>query len=133
MKNCIFCEIINGNIPCYKVWEDKDFLAFLTISPHRQGHTLVIPKKHTNYIFDMDNSEYLELWQKCQPIAVKLKAALQPKTGKVGVVVAGQGVPHVHVHLIPMDSETDLEFSSAKHNIKAAEFEQALSKITKVE
>lgn len=129
MDNCIFCNIINGKIPCYKVWENEDFLAFLTISPHHEGHTLVIPKKHTNYIFDLENDEYLKLWEKCKPLAEKLKRAFKPKTGKVGVVVAGMGVPHVHVHLIPMDNESDLEFSSAKHNVKAEEFEEALEKI----
>lgn len=132
MDNCIFCNIVEGRTSCYKVWEDEQFLAFLTISPHQTGHTLVIPKKHTNYIFDMEDPEYQKLWERCKPLADKLKAAFKPKTGKVGIVVAGMGVPHVHIHLIPMDSEDDLSFSSAKHNLKAEDFEETLRKIESV-
>jgi histidine triad (HIT) family protein len=132
MDNCIFCNIVEGKIPSYKVWEDEEFLAFLTISPHHEGHTLVIPKKHTNYIFEMDESEYLRLWNSCKPLSDKLKKAFKPKTGKVGVVVAGMGVPHVHIHLIPMDSEKDLDSSSVNHNTKSEEFNEALRKIKEV-
>lgn len=129
MNNCIFCEIVKGNIPSYKVWEDENYLAFLTISPNKPGHTLLIPKKHTNYIFDLEDSVLGELFIKAKPLAHALRKAFIPKTGKVGIVVAGMGVPHVHVHLIPMDSEKDLSFDNAKDNVKAEEFEEDLRKI----
>lgn len=129
MDNCVFCKIVQGQVPAYQVWEDKDYLAFLTISPHQKGHTLLIPKNHTDYLFDLEEQEISEIFLKSKPLALALKKAFIPKTGKVGVVVAGMGVPHVHIHLIPMDSEEDLNFQSAKHNLKPEEFEQSLNKI----
>ena len=114
MESCIFCKIVKGEIPAYKVSEDEKNLAFLSISPIKPGHTLVIPKKHSEYLFDMEDSELAGLIQFSKPIAQKLKTALEPKTGKVGVMVAGLEVPHTHIHLIPMDSEEDLNFANAK-------------------
>lgn len=129
MDKCIFCDIVQEKIPSYRVWENEHFLAFLTISPHQPGHTLLIPKKHTDYLFDLPDAELSELILAAKPLAVALKKAFTPRTGKVGLVVAGMGVPHVHLHLVPMDSEKDLSFTSAKHDVPASEFERNLTKI----
>ncbi len=114
MDNCIFCKIITGEIPSFKVWEDDNNLAFLTIRPHTEGHTLVVPKKHTDYIFDLSNDEYSNLMFAAKAIASKLNNTFKPNSGKVGMVVAGLEVPHAHIHLIPMNKELDLEFSIAQ-------------------
>ena len=129
MYSCIFCKIIKGELPCYKVAENEKYLAFLSIAPHHQGHTLVIPKRHEDYFFDMPDEEIAEIMVFAKPIAQKMKKAFKPKSGKIGVMLAGQGVPHVHVHLVPLDKEADLQFSNARHDVPKEEFEQALSKI----
>lgn len=113
MENCVFCKIIQGSIPSFKVAENEEFLAFLSISPIKSGHTLIIPKKHSEYIFDMGNEELGKLMAFSKPVAEKLKIKLQPKTGKIGIMVAGLEVPHTHLHLIPMDEEGDLSFETA--------------------
>lgn len=128
MDFCIFDQIIEGKIPATKVWEDENFLAFLTTKPINPGHTLVIPKKHTEYIFDLSDQELAALIVACKPIAQAIKKAFNPKTGKVGVMVAGSGVPHAHIHLIPMDTETDLTFERAK-DASAEELEENAKKI----
>lgn len=115
MENCVFCKIIKGEIPAAKVWEDKNYLAFLSIEPINPGHTLVIPKMHASYIFEMDDQDLGQLMVACKPLAKALKKAMNPATGKVGVMVAGLAVPHAHIHLIPMDSEGDLTFARARH------------------
>lgn len=112
--DCIFCKIVSGDIPSFKVSENDDYLAFLSIAPIKSGHTLVIPKKHSEYIFDMEETEMADLVKFSKPVAKKLENALEPKTGKVGVMVAGLEVAHTHIHLIPMDSEGDLNFGNAK-------------------
>jgi len=111
---CIFCKIVKGEIPSAKVWEDENNFAFLSISPIKPGHTLIIPKKHCDYIFDMDDEDLAKLIKASKPLARKLKKAFSPKTGRIGIMVAGLEVPHAHVHLIPMDSQHDLAFSNAK-------------------
>lgn len=112
--DCVFCKIVKGEIPSFKVSEDENYLAFLSIAPMKPGHTLVIPKKHSEYLFDMDDPELGEVMRFSKPVAEILKNKLQPKTGKIGVMVAGLEVPHTHIHLIPMDSEGDLTFANAK-------------------
>lgn len=114
MDSCIFCKIVSGDIPSFKVLESDDFLAFLSISPIKEGHTLVIPKKHYEYIFDMEDAELGKVMAFAKPVADKLKSTLHPKTGKIGVMIAGLEVAHTHMHLIPMDSEGDLNFNNAK-------------------
>jgi len=114
MNNCIFCKIIKGEVPAAKVWEDENYLAFLTIKPINPGHTLVIPKKHTEYFFDLEDQELADLMVTTKPIAKAIAKAFPPATGKVGVMIAGMGVPHVHVHLVPMNTERDLDFNKAK-------------------
>ena len=126
MDNCIFCKIVKGEIPSYQVSESDKYLAFLSIAPHNRGHTLIIPKRHEDYFFDLSDQEIAEIMQFAKPIAAKLKEVFKPKSGKVGVMLAGQGVPHVHLHLIPLDKEADLQFSSARHDVPKEEFEEVL-------
>lgn len=114
MENCVFCKIITGEIPSFKVLEDEDNLAFLSIHPIAPGHTLVIPKKHHKYIFEMDSQSLAKLMDFSKPVAFALSRAFQPKTGRVGIMVAGLEVPHVHLHLIPMNSQLDLDFKKAR-------------------
>ena len=131
MDSCIFCKIVKGEIPSFKVWEDDNNYAFLSIAPIKPGHTLVIPKKHSEYLFDMEDAELAELVRFSKPVANKLKNALNPKTGKVGVMVAGLEVAHTHIHLIPMDSEGDLTFANAKSESQE-ELKEVLGRILEV-
>ena len=114
MDNCVFCKIINDQIPANKIWEDENFLAFLSIEPINPGHVLVIPKKHVDYIFDMEDLELGKMLIACKPIAKALKEAFKPASGKIGIMVAGLEVFHVHVSLIPINNEGDLTFKRAK-------------------
>lgn len=103
----IFERIIAGEIPSYPIWEDEEFFAFLDISPLTPGHTLVVPKEPSPYIFDLDDEEYAKLFLAAKKIARVLKEALG--TPRVGIIVAGYGVQdHVHVHLVPIRSESEL-------------------------
>jgi len=109
MDNCIFCKIISGKIPSYKIWEDDKALAFLTIRPHKNGHVLIIPKIHEDYFFDLDDETIKDLVVKAKPIARALKKVYKPRSGKISLVLMGMGVPHVHLHLIPLDKEDDID------------------------
>jgi len=111
-NNCIFCKIAKGEIPAVKIWENKDFIAYLDINPINPGHTLLIPKKHNDYLFDLSDREYVELMLHVKLIAKKLKEKLNPR--RIGVIVEGFAVPHVHVHLIPLNHAGELNFSRAK-------------------
>jgi histidine triad (HIT) family protein len=104
----IFTRIINGEIPCYKVAEDDDFLAFLDVNPNAKGHTLCVPKKEINRIFDMEESHYLELMKFSRKVAIALEKTVPCE--RVGVSVIGLEVPHVHVHLIPLNGMGDMSF-----------------------
>jgi histidine triad (HIT) family protein len=109
----IFSKIVNGEIPAYKVAEDENYLAFLDIFPVTKGHTLVIPKKEVDYIFDLDDDLYNGLQAFAKKVAIGLKKAIPCQ--KVGVLVLGLEVPHAHIHLIPMQTEADvLNFSNKK-------------------
>jgi histidine triad (HIT) family protein len=110
--NCIFCKIIKGEIPCNILWEDKNYWIMLDVNPINPGHTLVIPKKHTDYIFDLNNREYEELMLKSKDIAKILKEKLG--SNRIGIAVEGFGVPHVHVHLIPLNHGGEMNFNRAK-------------------
>jgi histidine triad (HIT) family protein len=112
--DCVFCKIVEDKIPSYKIAEDEDFYSFLTINPINPGHTLVIPKKHSEYIFEMDEGLQEGILKFSGKVAKALEKAINPKTGKIGIMVAGLEVPHTHIHLIPMDGEGDLTFSKAK-------------------
>ncbi len=109
LEDCVFCKIIKNEIPSYKVWEDQDYLAFLTIQPVKEGHTLVIPKKHDPYLFDIGDKEIGDLFIATKKVSKLLQKTLKPKSGRIGVLVMGLEAPHVHVHLIPVDQEGDLK------------------------
>ena len=104
----IFTKIVNGEIPCYKVAETEYFLAFLDVNPNAKGHTLCIPKKEVNKIFDLDEETYNGLMSFSRHIAIALEKAVPCK--RIGVSVIGLEVPHVHVHLIPLNSMEDARF-----------------------
>lgn len=108
MENCIFCKIVKGELPAYKVWEDEKHLAFLNIQPQKKGHTLVIPKKHIDYFFDMEDTDLADITIACKQVSKALKSAFEPRSGKISMLLMGTGVPHVHVHLFPFDSEEDV-------------------------
>ena len=123
----IFTKIINGEIPCYKVAETEQFLAFLDINPNAKGHTLCIPKKETNKIFDLPESEYLALMQFSRTVAKAVEKSISCK--RVGMTVIGLEVPHVHVHLIPLNSMKDAQFNDKKQ-LTIAEFEALATSIS---
>lgn len=113
-ENCIFCKIADGAIPSYKVWEDDKFVAFLSIHPIKEGHTIVIPKKHLPYVFDIEDSELKDLSVAAKKVAKKLEKTFKPKTGKVGMSVYGLDIDHSHIHLVPLDQSGDLNMAKAK-------------------
>ena len=115
----IFSRIIAGEIPCYKVAENEEFLAFLDIMPLAAGHTLVIPKTETDYLFDIDNEAYQRLWLFAKEVAGKLKQHIPCK--RIGVSVIGLEVAHAHIHLIPLQKVEDINFSKPKHQADSEE------------
>lgn len=123
----IFTKIVKGEIPSYKVYEDKNFLAFLDINPLKKGHTLVIPKKEVDYIFDIDSKEYQNLWNTAKKIALGMKKVIE--CNRISIVVMGLEVPHAHIHLIPLDSMQDIDFSQPKLNISNDEMVQIANRI----
>jgi histidine triad (HIT) family protein len=120
----IFTKIVNGEIPCYKVAETEEFLAFLDVNPNAKGHTLCIPKKETNKIFDLEKEAYSRLMEFSRLVAIGLEKAVPCK--RVGLSVIGLEVPHVHVHLIPLNTMEDARFTN-KVSLDKTEFE-ALAK-----
>lgn len=122
----IFTRIINGEIPCYKVAEDENYLAFLDISPLAKGHTLVVPKQETDYIFDLDNEILSGLMLFAKRVACAIDKAVPCK--RVGVAVIGLEVPHAHIHLIPLRSDT-INFSSPKLNLPKEELAEIANAI----
>ena len=118
----IFTRIVNGEIPAYKVAEDDNYLAFLDIFPVAKGHTLVIPKKEVDYLFDLDNESFAGLQLFAKKVAEGLKRAIPCL--KVGVLVLGLEVPHAHIHLIPMQSEADVLNFSNKLKFTPEEFQK---------
>ena len=125
----VFTRIANGEIPSYKVAESSDYYAFLDISPMAAGHTLVIPKHEVDYIFDLDSAEYAGLWAFAQKVAKALKEAVPCK--RVGVAVLGMEVPHAHIHLVPLQSEQDLDFRKEKVTLTPDEFKATAESISK--
>ena len=118
----IFSRIIQGEVPCYKVAEDNQHFAFLDINPVAEGHVLVVPKVETDYIFDITEPAYQELWSFARKVAIGLKKAVP--CVKVGVTVIGLEVPHAHIHLVPMQSMNDMNFSRPKLNPSREELER---------
>ena len=123
----VFSKIVNGEIPSYKIAEDENYFAFLDISPLVKGHTLVIPKKETDYIFDIDDVEHERLWTFAKKIAKAIGAAVPCK--RVGVAVIGLEVAHAHIHLIPMNRVSDMNFANPKISVPAEEMEQIAAAI----
>lgn len=123
----IFSKIISGEIPCYKVAENDRFLAFLDIMPLKKGHVLVIPKKEVDYLFDLDDELLGDLMCFAKPIAHGIKRAFPCK--RVGVTVIGLEVPHAHIHLIPIDNLSDMNFSNPKMKLSDAELESIAQSI----
>lgn len=108
----LFTKIVRGEIPCHKIMENDEYLAFLDIRPINPGHTLVIPKMEIDYIFDLDDHVLGGLMTFSRKVAVKIKKVIECQ--RVGIMVAGMEVPHAHVHLIPITSIGDLNFAKAK-------------------
>ncbi|NOR75669.1 MAG: HIT domain-containing protein [Draconibacterium sp.] len=125
----IFTKIVNGEIPAYKVAEDENYLAFLDIFPVAKGHVLVIPKKEVDYIFDLEDEIYTGLQLFAKKVALGLKKAIQCK--KVGVLVLGLEVPHAHIHLVPMQNESDLLNFSKKKKFTPDKFNEIAQLIAK--
>lgn len=124
----IFTRIVNGEIPSYKVAESDRFYAFLDINPLAQGHTLVIPKNETDYIFDIEDQEYQELFLFAKRVAAAIKKAIPCK--RVGVAVLGMEVPHAHIHLVPLQTEGDMDFRKAKLSLIPETFKEIAEKIS---
>lgn len=123
----IFTRIINGEIPCYKVAEDENYFAFLDINPLAKGHTLVVPKQEVDYIFDLDDQTLAGMMVFAKKVAKKIGSTIDCK--RVAVVVLGLEVPHAHIHLVPINSENDVDFHREKLKLTPEEFENIASKL----
>ena len=124
----LFTKIINGEIPCYKVAEDDRYFAFLDINPLKKGHTLVVPKQETDYIFDLDDDIIAGMIVFSKKIAVAIKDAIPCK--RIGVAILGLEIPHAHIHLVPMDSMEDVNFKNQKLKLTPEEFKEIAKNIS---
>lgn len=122
----IFTKIINGEIPCYKVAEDDNFIAFLDINPNAKGHTLCVPKVEVDKIFDLSEAQYIELMKFSRKVAVALEKSIACE--RIGVAIIGLEVPHVHVHLIPLNEMKEMTFAH-KISMSKEEFTELAMKI----
>lgn len=125
----IFTKIVKGEIPSYKIFEDEHFYAFLDISPMAKGHTLVIPKKEVDYLFDIDDEMLKEMIVLSKKIAKAIEKAIE--CNRVGVMVVGLEVPHAHIHLIPIQSEGDMNLSNKRVELSKEEFEKIANDIVR--
>ena len=125
----IFSKIVTGDIPSYKIAEDENHLAFLDIFPLAKGHVLVIPKKETDYIFDLENQEYQDLWLFAKKVANVIEKTISCE--RVGIAVIGLEVPHAHIHLIPLKTVEDINFSRPKLTLESKELQSIANKIIK--
>ncbi|MBU1009097.1 MAG: HIT family protein [Bacteroidetes bacterium] len=123
----IFTKIIQGEIPCYKIAEDERFFAFLDISPLAKGHTLVIPKNETDYIFDLGDTELADMMVFAKNVAKAIEKVVPCR--KMGLTIIGLEVPHAHIHLIPINTIYDMDFKQPKLKLSAEEFESLASQI----
>jgi histidine triad (HIT) family protein len=124
----IFTRIINGEIPCYKVAENEEFLAFLDINPVAKGHTLIVPKKEIDYLFDVDDDSLGGLMVFAKKVAKALDKTIECK--RVGVMVIGTEVPHAHVHLIPFQRESQMSVTAPKLSFSKEEMAEIAAKIS---
>jgi histidine triad (HIT) family protein len=124
----VFSKIVNGEIPAYKVAENEEYFAFLDINPLAEGHTLVIPKKEIDYIFDIDDAEYNGLWLFAKKVARSIKKVVPCK--KVGVAVIGLEVAHAHIHLVPINEIYDIDFKKEKLKLSDERFRELAAKIS---
>lgn len=125
----IFTRIINGEIPCYKVAENDLCFAFLDINPLKAGHTLVVPKKETDYLFDMEDNDLADIMVFSKKVAAAIRAAYP--CNRIGVAVLGLEVPHAHIHLVPMDNMEDVNFKNPKLKFTPEEFREIAANISK--
>ncbi len=123
----IFTKIINGEIPCYKVAEDENYFAFLDINPLRAGHTLVVPKTETDYIFDLTDEQLSGMILFSKKVAAAIKSGYP--CNRIGVAILGLEVPHAHIHLVPMDSMEDINFRNPKIKFSPEEFKEIAARI----
>ena len=123
----IFTKIINNEIPSFKVAEDEKYLAFLDAFPLAYGHVLVVPKKETDYLFDLDSEEYLGLWKFSQKIAKAMDKVIVCQ--RIGVAVIGLEVPHAHVHLVPINGVSDINFEKPKKQFSDEKMKEIANKI----
>ena len=123
----IFTRIIRGEIPSYKIAENDEFYAFLDINPLNEGHTLVVPKREVDYIFDLENNEVGGLFMYAQEVAAAIRKAVPCE--RIGVAVIGLEVPHAHVHLCPINGMSDLNFANPKKQFTKEEFQQTAERI----
>jgi histidine triad (HIT) family protein len=123
----VFSKIVAGEIPSYKVAEDEQYYAFLDINPVVKGHTLVIPKHEVNYIFDLPQEEYEGLWAFARKVAKAMKNVMPCE--RIGVAVMGLEVPHAHIHLLPINKESDMNFFTKKLTLPADEMAAVAKKI----
>ncbi len=123
----VFSSIINGDIPAHKIAENEEFLAFLDISPLAKGHTLVIPKKEIDSIFDVEDEAYARLWKFAKVVAKKVEAAIPCK--RIGIAVIGLEVAHAHIHLVPINSVADINFAQEKLQLTSEELAEIAAKI----
>lgn len=123
----IFSRIVAGEIPCYKIAEDEHYMAFLDISPLQKGHTLCIPKREVDYIFDLPDEELAGLQVFAKKVAIAIKKAFP--CAKVGQCVLGLEVPHAHIHLVPMQTEADMRFTNQHLSLTPEEFQEIAERI----
>lgn len=126
----IFTKIVQGDIPSYKIYEDERFLVFLDAFPLAKGHCLVIPKQEIDYLFDLPDELYSDMQMLAKKIALALKEAIPCK--RIGVAVLGLEVPHAHIHLVPMNSEADINFKNPKLRFSAEEFAEIADQIKRL-
>ena len=126
-SDSIFTKIIKGEIPCYKIAEDDRFIAFLDVFPIKKGHTLVVPKAQIDYLFDLDDSLLSDLMIFSKKVAQKMQRAISCE--RIGVAVIGLEVPHAHIHLVPLDTVGDIDFSQPKLQLSAKEMTEIADSI----
>ena len=125
----IFSKIIKGEIPCYKIAEDENYFALLDINPLVKGHTLVVPKQEIDYIFDLNDDVYKGLWSFAKHVGKGIEQAIP--CNRIGITVIGLEVPHAHIHLIPIDKMSDMNFANPKKSFPKEEMEETAAAIRK--